>query len=46
MEASNVLFWNVRGLNGAARQAAVRNLVSSSRIDIVCLQETKNRRAL
>jgi exonuclease III len=41
MEASNVLFWNVRGLNGLACQVVVRNLVCSSRSDIVCLQETK-----
>jgi exonuclease III len=41
MEASNDLFWNMHGLNGATRQAVVRNLVSSTRSDIVCLQETK-----
>jgi exonuclease III len=41
MDPSNVLFWNVRGLNGAARRVAVRKLVSSSKVDVVCLQETK-----
>jgi exonuclease III len=35
------MFWNVRGLNGAGKQAVVRSLVASSRNDVVCLQETK-----
>jgi exonuclease III len=41
MDPSNILFWNVRGLNGIVRQDVVRNLVISSKIDVVCLQETK-----
>jgi hypothetical protein len=41
MDPERVLIWNVRGLNSSARQASVRSLVDSSRIDIVCLQETK-----
>jgi exonuclease III len=41
MDPSNILFWNVRGLNGAACQDVVRNLVAASKIDVVCLQETK-----
>jgi exonuclease III len=41
MNPSNLLCWNVWGLNSRARQDAVRNLVDSSRADIVCLQETK-----
>jgi exonuclease III len=41
MDPSNILFWNVRGLNGAARQDVVRNLVVASKIDVVCVQETK-----
>lgn len=36
-----ILCWNVRGLNGAARRASVRNLISSSGASVVCLQETK-----
>jgi hypothetical protein len=41
MDPANILFWNVRGYNGSGRQASVRNLVASLRIDVVCLQETK-----
>jgi exonuclease III len=41
MDPSNILFWNVHGLNGAVRQDAVRKLVCSSRVDVVCLQEMK-----
>jgi exonuclease III len=41
MDPSNILFWNVRGLNGIVRQDVVRNLVISSKIDVMCLQETK-----
>jgi hypothetical protein len=41
MDPSNILIWNVRGLNGTARQDAVRTLVADSKIDVVCLQETK-----
>jgi exonuclease III len=41
MDPNKILVWNVRGLNSSARQDSVRTLVSSSRVDIVCLQETK-----
>jgi len=41
MNPSNILCWNVRGLNSRARQDAMRTLVNSSRVDFVCLQETK-----
>lgn len=41
MDPSHILVWNVCGLNSAARQDAVRMLVNSSQVDIVCLQETK-----
>jgi exonuclease III len=37
----NVLCWNVRGLNDAAKRASVRNMIFSSGATIVCLQETK-----
>jgi exonuclease III len=41
MDAAKILIWNVRGLNSSARQHSVRILVSTSHVDIVCLQETK-----
>ena len=41
MNPSHILIWNVRGLNSVARRNAVRSLVVSTKIDIVCLQETK-----
>lgn len=41
MDPSHILFWNVRGLNSSARQDSVRVVVNSSKIDVVCLQETK-----
>jgi exonuclease III len=41
MDPEKILIWNVRGLNSSARQNSVRELVSSSRADIVCVQETK-----
>lgn len=37
----NILCWNVRGLNSAARRASTRNVVSALGATIVCLQETK-----
>jgi exonuclease III len=40
MDPSSILFWNVRGLNGTAQQDVVRKMVVSSKIDVVCLQET------
>lgn len=41
MNPSNILCWNVRGLNSKARQDGVHTLVTSSRVDVVCIQETK-----
>jgi exonuclease III len=41
MNPSNIICWNVRGLNSKARQDSVRTLISSSKADVVCLQETK-----
>ena len=41
MDPSHVLIWNVRGLNSVARRDAVRVIVNSYKIDVVCLQETK-----
>lgn len=41
MDPSKILFWNVRGLNSSIRQDAVRMLVDSAKIDVVCCQETK-----
>ena len=37
----NVLCWNVRGLNSAARQRAVREKIDESHCSVICLQETK-----
>lgn len=36
-----ILNWNMRGLNDAAHRELVREAVSCSRPNIVCLQETK-----
>jgi exonuclease III len=41
MDPSKKLIWNVRGLNREARWDVVRCVISSTRPDIVCLQETK-----
>jgi hypothetical protein len=41
MDPAYILNWNVRGLNSTARQDAVRVMVDTSKIDVVCLQETK-----
>jgi len=41
MNASRILFWNVRGLNSVARRGVVRALVDAAKMDIICLQETK-----
>lgn len=41
MDISNVLVWNVRGLNNKARRDSVRVLIAAVRPDIVCLQESK-----
>lgn len=37
----NILNWNVRGLNHTIRRQALRELVTSTRATVVCLQETK-----
>lgn len=36
-----ILSWNVRGLGDFEKSLVVRNVIRSSRCDIVCLQETK-----
>ncbi|WVZ85170.1 LOW QUALITY PROTEIN: hypothetical protein U9M48_032120 [Paspalum notatum var. saurae] len=41
MNPSSILIWNARGLNNKARRNSVREVVLSSKADIVCLQETK-----
>jgi len=41
MDPSHILNWNVQGLNSTARQDAVRVMVDASKINVVCLQETK-----
>lgn len=41
MDLSNILIWNVRGLNRRARRDSVRDMVASTCPDVVCLQETK-----
>jgi exonuclease III len=37
----NIAVWNVRGLNQRARRSAVRELVASECVSLLCLQETK-----
>ena len=41
MDPSNVLVWNVRGLNDRGRRDNVHKVVDSCRPNIICLQETK-----
>ena len=41
MNPNKILFWNVRGMNSSVRQDSVRELVVSSQVDVVCVQETK-----
>lgn len=36
-----MLVWNVRGFNKKSRQDVIRELIASTRPDVVCLQETK-----
>jgi exonuclease III len=36
-----VLCWNVRGLNAKEKWDAIRDKITESQCDIVCLQETK-----
>ena len=38
---SNIVFWNVRGLNDGSKRIEVCNLLHHWKADIVCLQETK-----
>ena len=38
---SSILVWNARGLNQRDRRNSVRDVVLSSGVDVVCLQETK-----
>ncbi len=38
---TNIVSWNVRGLNDGAKRMQVRSLLHSWKADIVCLQETK-----
>lgn len=41
MDLSNIVVWNVRGLNQKSHRDAVRIIISEYRQEIVCLQETK-----
>lgn len=41
MDLSNIIIWNIRGLNKRAHRDAVRALIADVRPEIVCLQETK-----
>jgi exonuclease III len=41
MDPSKILIWNVRGLNSSVRQDSVKELVISSQVDVICIQETK-----
>uniref|UniRef100_A0A8R7JVT0 Endonuclease/exonuclease/phosphatase domain-containing protein n=1 Tax=Triticum urartu TaxID=4572 RepID=A0A8R7JVT0_TRIUA len=36
-----IMSWNVRGLNQPAKRAAVYEVVTASKVAILCLQETK-----
>jgi exonuclease III len=38
---TNIISWNVRGLNDGAKRLCVCNLLHLWKVDIVCLQETK-----
>ena len=37
----NILNWNIRGINDSAKWLALRNKITESDCDIVCIQETK-----
>jgi exonuclease III len=41
MDDTKLLNWNVRGLNCAARQEAVKILIQQAGPSIICFQETK-----
>ena len=36
-----ILSWNVRGLNDRNKRKLIKALISSHKVDLVCLQETK-----
>ena len=36
-----ILSWNVRGLNDSNKRKLIKALISSQKVDLVCLQETK-----
>jgi mRNA deadenylase 3'-5' endonuclease subunit Ccr4 len=37
----NVLSWNIRGINSDKKWNAIRDHLSDSNCDVICLQETK-----
>lgn len=39
--AWKVLCWNVRGINAEWKWSSIRDKISESKADIICLQETK-----
>lgn len=39
--SNKILFWNIRGLNSQEKWDAIRNKISESACQILCLQETK-----
>ena len=39
--SSKILFWNVRGINSQEKWDAIRDKISESACQVVCLQETK-----
>ena len=41
MDSTNILVWNVRGLNDKGRRDNLRKIVDAARPALVCLQETK-----
>jgi hypothetical protein len=41
MNPENILVWNVCGLNAKSHKDALRSLVTSERVSLVCIQETK-----
>ena len=36
-----ILSWNVRGVNDKNKRKIIKALISSQKVDLVCLQETK-----
>jgi exonuclease III len=41
MDPENILVWNVQGLNAKEHRDALRELIVSERLSVVCLQEIK-----